>query len=298
MRKLWIAVGLLAAAMLATGLAARALAEPVAVDWQSQGECRRVSVYYDPHTPVTQAEMEGAAQAVAAACGEENGSPLLAWGGSSQQVAEYRSRRAETTVYRVSQDFFRLYRFAPVSGSVYTFGGSSAVLNWYAAWALFGSDNCAGQFIAVDGHPYQILAVLDTPDDTISRAAYGDTPMIFLPIGEEDPVTFCEAVLPEPVDGFAMTLFQESMPQGHFVDVSGQFALGALLQMLGEALDCHTQHVTFSLPPWAFVARQTGKYLLMLWGIFAAEGIACLAVLWAAVRKTVLFLARRRKSGR
>ena len=65
MRKLWIAVGLLAAAMLATGLAARALAEPVAVDWQSQGECRRVSVYYDPHTPVTQAEMEGAAQAVA-----------------------------------------------------------------------------------------------------------------------------------------------------------------------------------------------------------------------------------------
>lgn len=36
----------------------------------------------------------------------------------------------------------------------------------------------------------------------------------------------------------------------------------------------------------------------MLWGIFAAEGIACLAVLWAAVRKTVLFLARRRKSGR
>ena len=31
MRKLWIAVGLLAAAMLATGLAARALAEPVAL---------------------------------------------------------------------------------------------------------------------------------------------------------------------------------------------------------------------------------------------------------------------------
>lgn len=272
MKRRWIVCALLLALLIALQLWAVALAEAqtfqqAAETWQGQTPYRQLSVYYDPHEALPAESMESAARQLLAQYGDTESQPVLAWGGWTDGVAVYHRRQTAATVYSVSGDFFRLHPFPVEVGALYTFGtvGSEVVLNTYAAWALFGSEHCVGELIQLGAETYRVLAVIDHPSGSVNQAAFGTTPQLYIPLEAEDSVTFCEAILPEPVKGTARSAFESNMPKGTIVQNTNRFQLGSLWRTFLTGLDTTTQAPSFLVPTWEFAARQTEKVLLLLW---------------------------------
>lgn len=124
--------------------------------WQGASNIAYVqlSMYYDPHTPVPASMMERSAGMLAGYYGEQDGSPLICWGGNSEDEWSIRGRRISGQTYAVSADFFAMHPFPVVSGALPQMGfESGVVLNTHAAWKLFGSVDCVGEYVYRNGFP-------------------------------------------------------------------------------------------------------------------------------------------------
>lgn len=251
--------------------------QAVAEVWQGSSDTAYVqlSMYYDPHTPVPASMMERSAGMLAGYYGEQDGSPLICWGGNSEDEWSVRGRRISGQTYAVSADFFAMHPFPVVSGALPQMGfESGVVLNTHAAWKLFGSTDCVGEYIYRDSHPYPVIAVITAPQGRLNSDAFGDTAMVFAPLREIDPVTFCEAVLPSPVSGEAERQFTSHIPEGELICNSTRFETGSILDDVRNLFDSQEQHITFQVPPWEYAARQAERRI----GLCVGGQTACLTL--------------------
>lgn len=258
--------------------------------WQGSSDEAYVqlSMYYDPHTPVPASMMERSAPGLADSFGEQDGSPLICWGGSMAEEWSVLGRQIAGETYSVSADYFAMHPFPVASGALPQMGfESGVVLNTHAAWKLFGSVNCVGEYVYRNGHPYPVIAVISAPQGRLNADAFGDTAMVFAPIQGGSPVTFCEAVLPSPVSGEAERQFTSHIPEGELICNSTRFGDGNILVYFRNLIDTQTQHLIFQLPPWEYAARQAERRIGLCFCaqtislvIFAYRLISFLRMIW------------------
>jgi hypothetical protein len=155
--------------------------------------------------------------------------------------------------------------------------GSEAVLNEAAAFALFGSSDCIGEDIQLDGLGWRVIAVIKEPDGAANEAVFGAAPRIFLPIADNDPVTFYEAILPEYYAGYAAQSLQNAT--GRTVTSStGRFRLSRLWEKAQDFF-CTPPDQTPSLPPWEQAARLAERKLCARWCVLVATSVLLLCQL-------------------
>jgi hypothetical protein len=110
------------------------------------------------------------------------------------------------------------------------------ILDRQSAWDLFYSDNVAGQYVTLDGYTYQVAAVVDTETGEYNALAAGDTRRAWVladsPALADNGMgyTCMEMVLPEPVDGFAVSTLKTVLgdmisDSTAITDNSGRFSL-------------------------------------------------------------------------
>ena len=217
---------------------------------------------------------------------------LTAFGGIKTGRASYADRSPEVELWHVSEDFFRLHPYEMIRGGVGAFDmEQTAVLNEEAAWQLFGSVNGCGELVRVDGRGYRVVAVLREPSGTANAAAYGNTPRIFLPSEETDPVAFFEAVLPEYYDGCAARMLSDltGMP---VTTNTGRFRLSALYARAKAFFSTPPQALP-QFPPWEQAAILTERRLCLLWLLLLLSAALTLSLVWKGIR----FYTTRRRTG-
>ena len=166
------------------------------------------------------------------------------------------------------------------SGGPGTFAdtGSEAVLNRAAAFALFGSDNCVGEYIQLQGRGWRVIAVLREPHGAANEAACDNTPRIYVPISDADSVTFYEAVFPEYFDGFAAQALQSAAGRTPTAS-TGRFRLLRLWEAARDFFQKAPEQ-TPPVPPWERAARLAERKLCAWWCILIFSGISLLVLVF------------------
>ena len=108
-------------------------------------------------------------------------------------------------------EFYKIHPLYMINGSFPDpeIDGDShkVVLDDYAAWTLFGSNDIVGKEVWIENTIYTVSGVVKTPENRDELQAYGNGYYAYIPIENfKDKYATCyEAVLPNPVENYALT---------------------------------------------------------------------------------------------
>ncbi|MBR7085345.1 MAG: ABC transporter permease, partial [Oscillospiraceae bacterium] len=184
-------------------------------------------------------------------------------------VTGKRETPADAEVTVIGGDFFLIHPLKLVSGVYFSeqdIMQDRVLIDTRLAWQLFGSSDASGMTVTIQGKAYFIAGVIQPEEDYASETAYGTLPRMYIPYqmyqkiaGEETGHIQCyEAVLPNPVKGFARTMLTKILNpddySGIFLKNTGRWKLSGrwdTLKNLKKLLICES--VTY--PYWENAAR-------------------------------------------
>lgn len=125
----------------------------------------------------------------------------------------------------VSEQYFRIHAYPLVSGSWLSAADISTqrvVLDEEAAWKLFGSTDIVGQSLTMGNSICEVAGVIQMPENFATRAAqkessawlfllYPDYAASLTQGETPPPITAYEAILPERVSGYGMSLLEKAV---------------------------------------------------------------------------------------
>jgi len=199
----------------------------------------------------------------------------------AESTLTFSSNRASLPVQAVGVggDFFHFHPFELHDG--YYFSDSDTLydrllIDETVAWQLFGSYDVAGLELKVGKRPFIIAGVLKSEADFASTAALGEEPqpriyMSYTALRElDETVEICcyEAVIPDPVSGFASQLLSDGIPVDEtsriIVENSQRFRFSSLLKLIGSFGQRSMQKVAVKLPYWENAARMIEEYAALV----------------------------------
>lgn len=211
----------------------------------------------------------------------------------------YARTERDSTTLRVSViggEYFKIHQPDLLCGSYLAPGGENAgyvFLDEWAAWKLFGAVNVVGMPITVGGGEYIVCGVGAVPEGTVYDEAYGEKPRAYILFDSPSAasvreITVYEAVLPNPVDGFALDVFETNFTAGGeytVVENSRRFTLSALWEYVThmDTLGVRTSSVTY---PWWENVAQVARYRcasLMIAEIVLYSLALLLCLIWCGI---------------
>ncbi len=324
MKKFQITAGILAVVCLAVigaftlvqrGLAKKLPSETAAARWSADGTpYAQLSAFLSPDAGMSSSQIEQGMTSsldnamIGASLKAKENARLWAVGysgGTTVSVARVNDETGLTTknttaeAVGVGGDFFLFHPLEMLSG--WWFDTSETVLDDFIvidnnlAWQFFGSPDVVGFELTVNGQPCQIIGVCEVDPDLADY--YGDRPRVFLSHSflsefSDLPVTCVEAVIPNPVGGFAKDIFTSSLgaPEtlSEIVENSARFTDRGLLERLKGFPTRSVRTSSVIYPYWAnsavvlvdkaallYIGKLIPAALLVL--LLAAE----LCILWA-----------------
>ena len=167
-------------------------------------------------------------------------------------------------------EYFYIHRPEILSGSYLSPGGENAgyvFLDERAAWKLFGALHVVGMPVTIGEGEYIVCGVGKVPAGTVYDEAYGEIPRAYIlfdspaakHVGE---IAVYEAVLPNPVDGFARDVFETHFAPGDgavVVENSSRFTVPALWEYITH-MDTLGVRVSPVIYPWWENVAQVAQY--------------------------------------
>ena len=225
---------------------------------------------------------------------------------------------AQPMVTAVGGSFFSMHPFTLESGTYLTENDlmqDRVVIDSTLAWQIFGSSNVSGMEILVNDQRLLIAGVVRPERDAASRRAYGDAPRMYISYalyekwqgedyGGTAPWIGCyEAVLPNPVRGFAENLIQEPMQMQDGVQVisnTGRYSVSGRWKTLRHLKEMVISEDGIAYPYWENAARivqfDTAVHLgiciaLLIWPVPYV-----LRLIWKLYRAAERFIAEKKKA--
>ena len=190
--------------------------------------------------------------------------------GETDMYAQTERESATLRVTVFGGEYFYIHTPEILYGSYLAPGGENAgyvFLDETAAWKLFGALNVVGMPLTLGDGQYTVCGVGRIPRNTVYDEAYGQTPRAYIlfdspaaPAGMR--ISVYEAVLPDPVSGFARDLFETHFAPGDtavVVENSARFTLPALWEYITnmDTLGVRASRVTY---PWWENMAQVAQY--------------------------------------
>ena len=169
------------------------------------------------------------------------------------------------------------------------------VLDEQLAWMLYGSKDLAGLTVRIGERDFVVSGVVAQADDRFSRAVTALGPTVYLDDSARSLLSaggaVCyEAVLPEPVKGFARGIMTDSFGKlGPVTENTDRFSFANSLRRLRSIGTLGTRTEAVAYPGWENAAVCAETWCALLRGL----GLACL--IWPAVM--LLVLLHRLRSG-
>ncbi len=238
------------------------------------------SVFLDSETAIPASSLGGIClnidKALLAGGADPANDPWI-YAASRQTTAMLKSgtNRCDAALNIVAGDFFVIHPLPIIRGGYLSESDlmhDRVILDEQAAWDLFYSVNVTGQYLELEGRPCVVAAVVDTPAGKYNEMAAVGTGLAWVlsdcPALAEQEIRFTclEAILPEPVDGFAVLTMQnvlaEALPRPAAVtDHATRFSLNHRWRILGELTTRGIAGEGVAYPDWERAAQLTENHL-------------------------------------
>ncbi len=168
-----------------------------------------------------------------------------AYCGSSQQKVERGVYNVTGEIYGVSDDFFLIHNIPllsgtymnPVEKAVKEGDGRDPfqiVLDENMAWNLFGSVDVAGMKVNLGDKVFTVMGVVEAFQTDSEKMAYGNYDVAYIPykayeiMKQEIPISCYEAVIPNPISGYALNTISSACGLGDNTEVNEEESRSSL----------------------------------------------------------------------
>ena len=285
--------------------------------WRGISEARfgQVSCFLDESVGIpTEREYNIRDSLETALAGKSDERWLMAMSGSVNVSIARDSAKLNVRGICTAGGFSHFHPMQMVSGSWFAqdeMNRDGVVLDMQLAWKLFGGYDLQGMTVSLNGIPVQIAGVARPPESGVEQRVIGTTPTVWFSMdlmkrmGLEPKATCIEAVLPDPVSGFALEQLKSAVGADaencEYVENTDRFSLLKSLEIFlhPDSRVMRTSRVTY--PYWENAARvaesRCGAYaaVMLLLQVFPA----CVLLFWvycglAYIRRKVGKLLKRR----
>lgn len=246
--------------------------------WQTEeGRCAQVSFFLPESRRLTENEIMGVRQNLRDTLA---GQTELNWTDAYSCVTRLSLSSEYATVtaraIAVGGDFFLFHGLDMMSGACFDEGEANrdgVVLDMELAWRLFGGYDLEGMHLLIGSTPVEICGVARSPKGGAMADAYGEEPTVWLSSSLLERMNgnavfqSYEAVLAEPVSGFALESVEKALNPGDGAEAVKNTGRFGLIHCLRNAWALVTQSAKVSpvaLPYWELAARTAETRCAML----------------------------------
>lgn len=190
------------------------------------------------------------------------------------------SSMESVNVMGVGGDFFQFHMQDMLAGSTFSdddLSQDKVLIDRNVAWALYGGVDIAGKTIEIGGRQFVISGVYEADDDKTETMARGSDSYIFMDydvfheLYPDRNITVYEAVIPNPVKGFALLALKEAFGESQedmyaddtllsfsdkeYIDNTGRFRTVSLLSRLVALPRLLMRTTQVSYPYWENTVR-------------------------------------------
>ena len=261
-----------------------------------------------------------------------------AYSGFTEMRVEKGDNQITGKIYGVSDDFFLIHPIPLLAGNYINpvektndigdgIDPYQIILDENMAWNLFGSVDVAGMKVWINGKVFTIMGVVEASQNKTEEMAYGNFDAAFIPFAAFDKmklkvsVNCYEAVLPEPIKGYAQSAIGEatdivvdpeeesdgteprstlSFGDSEVVINTDRFGVSALYKYLKNKkyMSMHTTEIAY--PYWENVARfeveRASRVFKACIALLVLPALSFLALLgWLYHKRTVVFNAKNKE---
>ena len=192
---------------------------------------------------------------------------LDAWSAVGKVKASGARGAGDASCIAVGGDFFAFHPLRLLSGSYIgekDLMKDLVLLDEETAWMLFGGTDLQGMSVEINGKPFVVGGVVERESDFASQMAYTAGPGLFMSweayaalTGEESAISCYEAVMAEPVKGFAARVATDhfKLGRGEVLTNTGRFRFDRLLKLWAAADSRAMQSMGMMYPYWENAAR-------------------------------------------
>ena len=181
------------------------------------------------------------------------------------------SERGSASVYAlgVGGDFFYFHNMKLRSGNYISESDlmhDRVVLDKELAWKLFGAIEVEGMRVDISGRQFLVAGVIERDSDFASRDSYSEDSGLYMSYDVFYELTSAgidcyEAVLPNPVSGFAKQLVSENFVSGaEVIEVSSRYGIGHIFEVITNFGKRSMRTDGAIYPSWENAARLTEDY--------------------------------------
>lgn len=213
----------------------------------------------------------------------ENGSLYHdAWSATGKLTVFGEHGSGEASVIAVGGDYFFFHPLRLLSGSYISEDDvmdDRVVLDRELAWRLFGGVDLQGMTVTINGTPYVVAGVVEREQDSASTRAYNGGSGLYMSYSAYNNISTAniecyEIVMPQPVEGFAEDILNNSFKigGGEIVNNSRRFTFSSIFKIVKDfgTRSMHTNSVIY--PYWENAARYLSDWcaLFLLLGLLFA----------------------------
>ena len=221
---------------------------------------------------------------------------------SAQSQLTLKSDKSSVTanVTVVGGDFFLFHPMTFVSGHAFSPDDvmqDRMVIGEVTAWQLFGSNDVVGKTVYVGDTPFLIAGVVERQEGRLFEEAHGASPRIYMPLSVytsirgDIPITCYEAVLPNPISGFALTLVKDVITdeETEIIENSSRYNILNLYKSISALNTRSMKNHRIIYPYWENIAVVIEEYCIVILIVQTAAAvifiITALCVVISFIRK-------------
>ena len=301
--------------------------------WDTDGSspCGQVSAFFSRENALSTASVESLQESIKKALTTASLEPKTkdgrlwydAWSAEQGTVSVKGAKQQETDAIAtaVGGEFFLVHPMKLLSGNYIRpddLMHDRVVIDALLAWYTFGSSDVAGMELTVNGTIYQIAGVVEPAQDKTTQTAYGDKPRLYLPFTAENDhdegsvnystssdITCYEAVLPNPVRGFAEKTLREALGEREHMKLIVNTNRGSAARRWDTLRHLREMAVisdAIAYPWWENAARMrdfTAAELFRTELLLLVFPLLCLlALIWKGYRALERFIGEKREASR
>lgn len=244
--------------------------------WSAQGDYAQLSFFFSERLCLGTEQIQSTRYQMEKAlkdAGEEPDNSLArlyvdTYASFGELTVQGEKKSVSVTAIGVGGDFFLFHPVKLLSGRYFAESDirkDVVLIDENVAWQLFGSSDIEGKDVRINDAYYRIGGVYERPEGELEQMAGSDELTVYLPyesytsVFPEAAITMYEAVLPNPVRGFAMKLtepfFNFEDTDMAVVENSDRFSYEAFYQILKTRAVRSMKVNDIVLPFWENIAR-------------------------------------------
>lgn len=287
-------------------LADKLLPQNMAGRWADEKETAQISCSFSRGSGIDENQIKGWEYGISQKLKEASIEPKTetgrlwadAYSASGRITLQNGSSAVDATAVGIGGDFFLFHPIKLLEGSY--FSGNDVlqdyvIIDEYAAWQLFGSNDIIGMQVTIQGVPHVIAGVVEREQGKLVEAAGGSEMLVYVSYqtlqkyGTDYGINHFEIVMPNPVKDFAKQMVTEQLAMDakniEIIENSTRFDFLQIMKVIGAFGSRSMSQKGIIYPYWENVARGTEDTIALL-------TIIALLLLCYPVITAIVFLIR------